>query len=132
MLSETFVLWYILLCLQFFYSYFPYLMCLMKFSSILSKNTKFVLIFTTVINLVSLREMWWKDIILFFFLNAHLRTCLEWGRAREKKKERENHECEREISVGCLPYAPQLELKYTTTQVYKPFCSSVNSNHIKD
>ena len=35
-------------------------------------------------------------------------------KGREGERKGEKHQCEREISIGCLPYVPQLGTKYAT------------------
>ena len=44
-----------------------------------------------------------KFILPFVFILTHRHFCIAF---RERRKEREKHQCERETLIGCLPYVP--------------------------
>ena len=57
-----------------------------------------------------------RAVDIFFFLSfcSHLKTIFSIA-FREKKGEREKHQCERETLAGCLPYVPGLGIMHALT-----------------
>ena len=67
---------------------------------------------------LSLRSLKTVAILIFFFKSSpdDIFSLLFRERGRERGQEREKHQCERETSIGCLPYVPGLGIVWAQTR----------------